>query len=149
MLRGNHPAKIDEKGRLKIPTPFRTFIEAEWKTNGVYVTCDDSAGQYVRVYPLPVWEAIEARLSRMPSTDPARRRFQRWTSLYGQSTEIDAQGRVLIHPLLREPAAMHGEVYVLGQTQFLEVWNRERFHAQSEEQRLTDEDYRRLSEFGI
>jgi MraZ protein len=149
VLRGNHPAKIDEKGRVKIPTAFRTFIEAEWRTAAVYVTCDDSAGQYVRVYPLPVWTGVEERLSKMPSTDPARRRFQRWTSLYGQSSEIDGQGRVLIHPLLRERAAMAGDVFVLGQTQFLEIWNSERFMADSEAQRLTDDDYRRLSEFGI
>lgn len=149
MLRGNHPAKIDEKGRLKIPTPFRSYMDAEWKTPEVYVTCDDASGQYVRVYPMPVWESIESRLLKMPTTDLARRRFQRWTSLYGQAAEIDGQGRVLIHTLLREPAAMHGEVFVLGHAHFLEVWNRERFMGQSDVQRLTDEDYRRLAEFGI
>ena len=98
---------------------------------------------------LSVWTGVEERLSKMPSTDPARRRFQRWTSLYGQSSEIDGQGRVLIHPLLRERAAMQGDVFVLGQTQFLEIWNSERFMADSDAQRLTDDDYRRLSEFGI
>ena len=71
MLRGNHPAKIDEKGRLKVPTAFRTFIESEWKSAAVYVTCDDSAGQYVRVYPMPVWVGVEERLSKMPSTADA------------------------------------------------------------------------------
>jgi MraZ protein len=98
---------------------------------------------------MPVWEGIEERLLKMPSTDPARRRFQRWTSLWGQVDEIDGQGRLLIQPQLREPAAMQGDVVVLGQTHFLEVWNRERFISQTDAQRLTDDDYRRLSEFGI
>ena len=83
-LRGSHQAKIDEKGRLKLPSSFRADIESTWKTPSVYLTCDDAAGQYVRIYPMPVWEEIEQRLLKMPSTDPARRRFQRWTSLWGQ-----------------------------------------------------------------
>jgi MraZ protein len=149
LLRGCHQAKIDEKGRLKLPVSFRAYIDQTWKTASVYLTCDDAAGQYVRVYPMPIWEGIEERLLKMPSTDPARRRFQRWTSLYGQSAEIDTQGRLLIPPQLRDPAAMNGDVVVLGQTHFLEVWNRDRFMGQSDAQRLTDDDYRRLSEFGI
>ena len=149
MLRGSHQAKIAEKGRLKLPTPFRAYIDATWKTSNVYLTSDDSTGKYVRVYPLPVWEGIEEKLLKMPSTDLARRRFQRWTSLYGQESEIDTQGRVLIPPQLREPALMQGDVVVLGSGDFLEVWNRERFLAQAESERLTVDDHNRLSEFGI
>ena len=149
MLRGSHQAKIDEKGRLKLPTSFRAYIDATWKTSNVYLTSDDSTGQYVRVYPLPVWEGVEAKLLKMPSADLARRRFQRWTSLYGQEGEIDTQGRVLIPPQLREPALMQGEVVVLGSGDFLEVWNRERFLSKAEDERLTPDDHNRLSEFGI
>ena len=47
--------------------------------------------------------------------------FQRWTSLYGQSSEIDGQGRVLIHPLLRERAAMAGDVFVMPKAYVLET----------------------------
>lgn len=146
MLRGSHPAKIDEKGRLKIPTDYRTFISAELKTSEVYVTTDDADGQYVRVYPMPVWNEIEAKLAKMPSTDPARRRFERWTSVYGQSTEIDVQGRVVIHTLLRDRAAMVGDVRVMGLGRYLEIWNQDRLLGQ---ERLTIDDYRRLSEFDI
>ena len=148
-MRGSYQAKIDEKGRLKLPSSYRADIESEWKTPGVYLTCDDAYGQYVRIYPLPVWLEIETRLRKMPSTDQARRRFERWTSLYGLEGEIDTQGRVLIPPQLREPAAMSGDVVVMGQPTFLEVWNRERFDAQREAQKLTDDDYKRLSEFEI
>lgn len=149
MLRGSHQAKIDEKGRLKLPTSFRSYIEATWKTSIVYLTSDDSSGRYVRVYPLPVWEGIEQKLLKMPSTDLARRRFQRWTSLYGQEGEVDTQGRVLIPPQLRDPALMQGDVVVLGSGDFLEVWNRDRFLAQTESEKLTVDDHNRLSEFGI
>lgn len=149
MLRGSHPAKIDDKGRLKIPTDYRAFIATQLQTSEVYVTTDDADGQYVRVYPMPVWNEIEAKLARMPSTDPARRRFERWTSVFGQSTEIDVQGRVVIHSLLRDRAAMLGDVRVMGLGRFLEVWNQDRLLGQGEAQRLTTDDYRRLSEFDI
>lgn len=149
MLRGSQQAKIDEKGRLKLPTNFRAYFDATWKTAAVYLTCDDAAGTYVRVYPLPVWESVEQKLLKMPSSDLARRRFQRWTSLYGQEGEIDAQGRVLIPPQLRDPALMQGDVVVLGSGDFLEVWNRERFLSLTDTEKLTGDDHNRLSEFGI
>ncbi len=149
MLRGSHPAKIDDKGRLKIPTEYRTFIVTELKTSEVYVTTDDADGQYVRVYPMPIWNEIETKLAKMPSTDPSRRRFERWTSVYGQTTEIDAQGRVVIHTLLRDRAAMLGDVRVMGLGRFLEVWNQDRLLTQGDTHRLTTDDYRRLSEFDI
>jgi MraZ protein len=149
VLRGSQQAKIDEKGRLKLPTSFRSYIDATWKTAAVYLTCDDAAGTYVRVYPLPVWESVEQKLLKMPSSDLARRRFQRWTSLYGQENEIDGQGRVLIPPQLRDPALMQGDVVVLGSGDFLEVWNRERFLGLTDTEKLTGDDHNRLSEFGI
>lgn len=148
-MRGSYQAKIDEKGRLKLPSSYRSDLESKWKTPAVYLTCDDAAGQYVRIYPMPVWEEIEARLRKMPSTDQARRRFERWTSVYGMEGEIDAQGRVLIPPQLREPAAMQGDVMVLATSNYFEVWNRERIFGQSGTQALTDDDYKRLSEFEI
>ena len=101
MLRGNYTARIDSKGRLKIPTPFRRLIE-ERHGSGVYVT--SLTGENVRIYPLPEWEAIEQRLALLPSMDPARRKFLDRTNYYGQQAAVDAQGRVLIHPLLRKSA---------------------------------------------
>jgi hypothetical protein len=56
---------------------------------------------------------------------------------------------VVIHSLLRERAAMLGDVRVMGLGRFLEVWNQERLLGQGDTQRLTLEDYRRLSEFDI
>ena len=73
MLRGNYTARVDEKGRLKIPTAFRRYIEEKYTTQEVYVTSLN--GDCVRIYPLPEWESIEQRLALLPSMDPARRKF--------------------------------------------------------------------------
>ena len=116
----------------------------------MYVTCDKHTGDHVRIYPMPVWEEIEANAPQDAARPTeSRRRFHRWTSFYGQPDEIDSQGRVLIPPTLRAPAAMQGEVVVLGLAQVLEVWNRERFDSQKHDEQLTKDDYLRLSESGV
>src|SRR5262245_3419160 len=98
---------------------------------------------------MPVWLAVEQRLSRMPSTHPARMKFLDRVNYYGQIGEFDAQGRLSIPSRLREAAGMTGDVDVLGQVEYLEVWNHERFLAKLQREPFTDEDSKALAEFGI
>lgn len=147
MLRGNHTAKIDDKGRLKIPNAFRALIE---KSHGAELFVTSLSGESVRIYPMPVWQALEEKLSRtVPTTLPARIKFLDRVNYFGQTAEIDAQGRVVIHPRLRESAGMDGDVDVFGLFDRLEVWNHERFVAKLHGDPFTDEDAKALSEFGI
>jgi len=146
VLRGNAPAKIDDRGRLKVPAAFRAEIQQEhWRE--LYVT--SLTGDSVRIYPMPVWLETERRLALMPSTHPARMKFLDRVNFYGQTAEIDEQGRVLIQPRLRDSAQMTGEVDVLGQQNFLEVWNHERFVAKLTRDPFTDDDAKALADFGI
>ncbi len=146
VLRGNAPARIDEKGRLKIPNAFRALVE-ERHGRDLFVT--SLTGESVRIYPMPVWIEIERKLAQIPSTHPSRVRFFSRVNYYGQTAEFDNQGRVLIHPRLREAAAMTGEVDVFGQYDHLEVWNHERFVTKLDSDPYTDADARALAEFGI
>lgn len=146
MLRGNYSAKIDDKGRLKVPTAFRALIQEQHGSN-LFVT--SLSGESVRIYPMPVWLDIEARLARVPSTHPARVKFFDRVNYFGQLGEFDLQGRVVIHARLRESAGMSGEVDVFGQYNYLEVWNHDRFLARLQREPFTDEDARALAEFGI
>jgi MraZ protein len=146
VLRGNAPAKIDDKGRLKVPNGFRALIQ---QTHGREVFVTSLTGESVRVYPMPVWQQIERKLAAMPSTHPARLRFLDRVNFYGQATELDVQGRVLIHSRLRDAAGMTGEVDVFGQYDYLDVWNHERFLTKLQREPFTDDDARALSEFGI
>lgn len=147
MLRGNCTAHIDDKGRLKIPTYFRRKIEEKYGTE-VFITSLN--GENVKVYPVSEWEIIEQRLALLPTMDSTRQKFLDRANYYGQPAEIDAQGRILIQPLLREKAKMAGEVVVLGNLNYLEVWEHERFQIQ----RLTEnifsaEDEAVLARLGI
>ena len=146
MLRGNYAAKIDDKGRLKIPNAFNNLVKGQHGTE-VFVT--SLTGEYVRIYPMPVWLALEEKLAKVPSTYPAKVKFLDRVNFYGQTTEMDAQGRVVIHARLRDSAQITGDVDVLGQQQYLEVWNHERLVAKLSAEPFTDDDAKALSDFGI
>ena len=146
MFRGSAPAKIDDKGRLKVPTDFRRFIEERYGPD-LFVT--SVLGDKAVLYPLAVWEEIEGRLSSMPSTDPTRVRFLERVSYFGQQVSLDGQGRILLPQILRESAGMNGDVVVSAQLDHLEVWNHERFVNRLSEQPFTEDDFRALAERGI
>ena len=146
MLRGNAPTRIDDKGRLKVPTTFRSLLETKY---GRELFLTSLTGEYVRIYPMPVWLEIEKKLGEMPSTQPSKLRFFDRVNYFGQVAELDVQGRVLIPVRLRDTATMTGEVDVLGQYNYLDVWNHDRFLAKLQREAYTDDDARALSEFGI
>jgi MraZ protein len=147
MLRGNHPARVDDKGRLKVPNGFRTLVESQYGPE-LFVT--SLTGEYVRLYPMAVWLEIERRLSQVPSTNPSKLRFLDRVNFFGQLATLDKQGRVLLPQMLRETAAMSGEVSVLGLQNHLAVWNLRRLQERLfKKEPFTDEDGKVLSEFGI
>jgi MraZ protein len=113
----------------------------------VFVT--SLTGEYVRIYPMPIWMALEEKLGRMPSTHPARLKFFDRVNYYGQTAAIDSQGRLLLHGRLREAAGISGDVDVFGQYEYLDVWSHERFIAKLQREPYTDDDARALAEFGI
>ena len=146
MFRGHAPARIDDKGRLKIPNAFRSLLETKY---GREVFLTSLSGEYVHIYPMPVWLEIEEKLGRMPSTHPARLRFLDRVNYFGQSAELDVQGRVLIPVRLRDSATMTGDVDVLGQYNYLDVWNHERFLTKLQRESFSDDDARALAEYKI
>jgi MraZ protein len=146
VFRGNAPARIDDKGRLKVPNAFRSVLESK---HGRELFLTSLSGEYVRIYPMPVWLEIEEKLGQMPSTHPARLRFLDRVNYFGQAGELDAQGRVIIPVRLRDAATMSGDVDVLGQYNYLDIWNHDRFLTKLQRDPYTDDDARSLSEFGI
>jgi MraZ protein len=146
VFRGREQARIDDKGRLKVPNVFRSLLESKY---GRELFLTSLTGEYVRLYPMPVWLDIEEKLGKMPSTHPSRLRFLDRVNFYGQSVELDTQGRVLIPARLRETAAIAGDVDVLGQYNYLDTWNHDRLQARLQRDPFTDDDAKALSEFGI
>jgi MraZ protein len=145
-LRGSAPARIDDKGRLKVPTIFRGVIQ-DHQGPDVFVT--SVTGESVRIYPMAVWLDMERKLLAMPSNHPSRLKFLDRVNYYGQAAELDGQGRVVIPRTLRDSASIVGDVRVLGRIDHVEVWNEERFAEKLRRETWTDDDGLRLSEQGF
>ncbi len=144
-LRGNCPAKVDEKGRLKIPA---VFLEA-LKGYGSRFYITSTTGESARIYPMNVWSAIEDKLAKVSSQNRAKRKFLMRTSYFGQAVEMDGQGRVLLPAVLREAAQMKGDVDVFGNLDYLEVMNHTRVLDDLKNSPFTGDDEKALEDLGI
>jgi MraZ protein len=146
MFRGSSPTKIDDKGRLKVPTEFRSSLEDGWGGD-VFVT--SVTGESALVYPLAKWESIERKLEDVPSSNRSKLRFLERVNYFGQQLKLDKQGRVVMPQILRETADISGDVVVSGRLDHLEVWNRERFDQRLLEEPFTNDDFANLADLGI
>ena len=146
VLMGHSPAKIDEKGRLKVPASFRKIIEDKYG-NECFITSTD--GERALVYPLPVWFDFQARLAKVPSTSQAKIKMLERVNYFGQVASIDGQGRVLVPAVLRNVAGIAEDVVVLGSQDHLIVWNEERIQKRLGDAPLTDEDFKELELHGV
>jgi MraZ protein len=142
MFRGNHPAKVDEKGRLKLPSAFKQLVDATSVTQ-FYVTSTD--GKSAEIWPLPEWEKREEQLADSSTMDDAVRKYLNVTSYYGQQVEMDNQARLLLPQILRNAAQLDGEVTVFGMRTYLEVHNREIFEQNLAANQLTADDRKELA----
>jgi MraZ protein len=142
MFRGNHPAKVDEKGRLKLPSAFKQLVDASNVTQ-FYVTSTD--GKSAEIWPLPEWEKREQQLAESSTLDDAVQKYLNLTSYYGQQVEMDNQARILLPQILRGTAKLDAEVAVFGKMNYLEVHNRELFERGLPENELTAEDRKAMA----
>ena len=146
MFRGNHPTRVDEKGRLKVPAEFKRLIDEKYGTQ-FYITSLD--GKVAQVYPFEEWQRIEEKLAKLSNFNPTKKKFLNRTNYYGQLVEIDGQGRVLIPALLRDSGEIKGEVAVVGNLTYLEVQSIEAYKKDIEENPFTQDDEKTLDELGI
>jgi MraZ protein len=146
MFRGNHPTRVDEKGRLKVPAEFKRAIDEKYGQQ-FYITSRD--GNIAEIYPFEEWKKIEEKLATVSNFNPAKKKFLERVNYYGQMVEMDSQGRVLIPQILRESAEVKGDVLVFGNLTFLEVRNAEAFRKHLEANPLTEEDEKTLADLGI
>jgi MraZ protein len=116
-------AKVDQKGRLKIPATLLTTLNQQGTE--FYITSEN--GYSVRIYPMQVWNQVEKRLQRLCSRNRNNEKLLALAKYFGSAVTIDKQGRVLIPIGLRRSAQMRGAVDILDYLPYLEVWNHARF----------------------
>ena len=146
MFRGNHPTRIDEKGRLKVPAEFKRVIDEKYGTQ-FYITSLD--GKVAQIYPFEEWEQIEQKLAGLSTFNPTKKKFLSRVNYWGQQVEMDGQGRLLLPQLLREAAQIKGEVAVVGYQKYLEVRNLEAYRQEILQEQFTPEDEKTLDDLGI
>ncbi|PYX21503.1 MAG: division/cell wall cluster transcriptional repressor MraZ [Acidobacteria bacterium] len=146
MFRGNHPTRVDDKGRLKVPAEFKRVIDEKYGTQ-FYITSLD--GRVAQIYPFEEWERIEQKLANLSTFNPTKKRFLTRVNYWGQQVEMDGQGRLLIPQLLREKAVIKGEVAVLGNLTYLEVRNLSTLQTEIETESFTADDEKTLDDLGI
>lgn len=137
MFRGNNPAKVDDKGRLKIPSGFKTLIDAANVTQ-FYITSTD--GKSAEIWPLQEWEKKEKMLAKHSTMNKAVQKYLSLTSYYGHQVEMDSQGRVVLPQILRDKARLNAEVVVLGKLVYLDVQNEKDFEERLAAFEMTDEE---------
>ena len=149
MLRGSFTASIDDKGRLRIPAVYKRYLEENYAgAADFYMT--SVTGESALIYPLREWEIIEAKLMAVASQDPVKKKYLDRTNYFGNEQKMDAQGRILIPPMLRGQAGLLGEALVFGMLNYLEVWRAESFRAlRLDAQPWMDDDAEKLARLGV
>lgn len=145
MFRGSYPARVDDKGRIKVPADFKRLVDEKYGKQ-FYITSKD--GRSAEMYPLEEWERIEAKLATVSDMNPSKKKFLNKVNYYGQMAEMDGQGRLLLPQVLRASAELMGDVSVQGNLSYIEVRNRALSEALANEE-FTAEDAKTLEEMGI
>ncbi|MBF1994287.1 division/cell wall cluster transcriptional repressor MraZ [Serratia symbiotica] len=128
MFRGATMVNLDSKGRLAIPTRYRDSLHEE--SQGQMVCTIDLCQPCLLLYPLPEWEVIEQKLSRLSSMNPAERRVQRLLLGHASECQMDSAGRLLLATTLRQHAGLTKEVMLVGQFNKFELWDEQTWYQQ-------------------
>jgi len=117
MFAGSSRLTIDDKGRLAIPARLRAQLADEYGKQ-IAVTLGPEC---IDIYPAPVFRRIAESIPKIP--DRAKRvLMQRLFVGYAVESEIDAQGRIVVPPMLRELKTLGSDVVLVGQIDHFELW---------------------------
>jgi len=127
LFRGVTNVNLDTKGRLAIPTRYRSRL-TERCEGQLVVTIDRD--RCLLLYPLPEWEDIERKVMRLPGLGEPTRGLQRLLVGHATECEMDGNGRILLPPLLREFAQLDKRAVLIGQGNKFEIWDEQRWNEQ-------------------
>lgn len=104
--RGMTPARVEPKGRLRLPDPVVSYLK-KFGDVPVFITSLD--GVTARIYPLPVWEHNEKLLQESGPNSSESNHIYFLAMLYGQECSIDPNNRVILPTNLRRDLELEGK----------------------------------------
>ena len=116
MFFGEYQHKIDDKGRLAIPSKFRKKL-----SKGAVVTRGLDSSLFL--FPKEEWDKLAERLARLPLGKANSRALSRLMLAGAMEAELDKQGRIVLPDYLRKYASMKKEVVVAGLYDRVEIWD--------------------------
>lgn len=118
---GSPKAKLDDRGRLKMPAEFKSFLEKKYGPafNAFYITSRE--GTDAEIYPMPEWLKYQDRIFNIPKGVPLRKKLMDSNALYGERVDMDPQGRLLMPEELRKAGMVNLDVKVSGEGTLLRV----------------------------
>ena len=128
MFRGANAISIDEKGRLAIPSKYRSQLLSQ--AEGKLVCTIDTVQPCLLLYAVPEWKVVEKRLAGLSSFNPTERRLQRMLLGHAHDCDMDKNGRLLIAPTLRTHAQLDKKVMLVGQLNKFEIWSEDAWNEQ-------------------
>ena len=131
-LLGEHPCRIDAKGRLMFPAKLRKQLDGVMH-HGLVVNRDIFEGCLV-LYPKPEWDKVNGELSRLSRYNKQHQLFQRKVMKGATHVEVDSAGRINLPSSLLEYAGIDpktaNDVIVSGLGEKVEIWNEAAYHKQ-------------------
>jgi len=124
VFRGVAQLSLDSKGRLAVPSRYREALMVRC-AGRLVITADFD--KCLLLYPLPDWEPIQQKLMGLSSLNPRIRDLQRQLIGYAEDIAMDAAGRVLVSPALREFAALEKNAMLVGQGNKFELWDKQKW----------------------
>ncbi len=125
-FRGRSAARLDAKGRLRIPAKFREILQKHY-TDVLVVS---KQPDYLVAYPPEKWDEMEGKARNLSQFNPQHRSFVRHFISGAEICEFDTQGRILIPPLLREDAHLEQDVILVGALSSFEIWDKAAYDRQ-------------------
>ena len=128
MFQGVSFLALDAKGRLSVPTRHRDVLQT---SNSSQFTITKHPHGCLMIFPHSEWEKFRDRIALLPM------QAQWWKRIFlgnAMDVDMDATGRILVSPELRQTAGISKDTVLLGMGSYFELWDAATYAAQEAEQ---------------